>query len=298
MTRTLDVDTSGPAVGLLFANGARAAEPAYALALARAAEDLGVESLWAVQHVVVPDDLDSAYPYSEDGKMTGGTGVPIPDPLVWLAWIGAATTRIRLATGVLVLPQQHPLVVAKQVATLDRLVGGRTILGVGAGWMREEFEALNAQFASRVARFEESVEVLRRSWSPGSASMDGEHIRFGSVQVDPKPFRPVPIHLGGHAPAAARRAGRIADGFFPMNVQGDELRRVVILAREAAEKAGRDPAALEITAVAPRAGEEAEVQRELGVHRIMVNPPQVEVGDIPDALAGRLDRVRGSLVPG
>jgi probable F420-dependent oxidoreductase len=279
-----------PAIGLLFANGARAAQPDYALALAQAAERQGLESLWAVQHVVVPHAVDSAYPYSADGKMPGGPA-DIPDPLVWLAWIGSVTTRIRLATGVLVLPQQHPLVVAKQVATLDRLVGGRCILGVGAGWMREEFAALDADFEHRVAVLEESVEVLRRAWSPGPAEMAGKHIRFDPVHVDPKPGRAVPIHLGGHAPAAARRAGRIADGFFPMKVQGEELRRVVTLAREEAERAGRDPAALEITAVAPRAGLETEVQRDLGVHRVMVNPPQVEAHAIADALASRVDRV-------
>lgn len=286
----LSTRSDNPAIGVLFANGARAAQPDYALALAQAAERQGIESLWAVQHVVVPEAVDSAYPYSSDGKMPGGAA-DIPDPLVWLAWIGSITTTIRLATGVLVLPQQHPLVVAKQVATLDRLVGGRCILGVGAGWMREEFAALDADFPHRVSILEESVEALRRAWSPGSATMDGEHIRFAPVHVDPKPARPVPIHLGGHAPAAARRAGRIADGFFPMKVQGEDLRLVVTLAREEAERAGRDPAALEITAVAPRAGAEADVQRELGVHRVMVNPPQVEAGEIADALASRVDRV-------
>jgi probable F420-dependent oxidoreductase len=280
-----------PVVGMLYANGSAAAEPDHALALARAAEAAGLESLWAIQHVVVPDSVDSSYPYSNDGRIPGGASVPLPDPLVWLAWVGAATTTIRLATGVLVLPQQHPLVVAKQVATLDRLTGGRVMLGVGAGWLAEEFEAVGADFATRVPRFEESVEALRRAWSPGPAVMDGEHVRFGSVHVDPKPAHPVPIHLGGHAPAAARRAGRIADGFFPMKVQGEDLRKVVTLARESAERAGRDPAALEITALAPRPGEQTDVQHELGVHRIMINPPQVEAEHLAEAVAARLAKI-------
>lgn len=278
-------------IGLLFANAARAAEPEYARELAHAAEMHGLESLWAVQHVVVPDVVDSVYPYSEDGKVPGGRAVAIPDPLVWLAWVGSVTTRIRLATGVLVLPQQHPLVVAKQIATLDRLVGGRCMIGVGGGWMREEFDALDADFTHRTAVLEESVEVLRRAWSPGPVTMRGAHIRFDPVHVDPKPAHRVPIHLGGHAPAAARRAGRIADGFFPMKVQGERLRRLVTAAREEAERAGRDPAALEITAVAPRAEEEAEVHRELAVHRIMISPPQVEVQRVAEALAARVAQV-------
>lgn len=282
-----------PVLGLAFVNGAQGAEPEHALALAQAAEAQGIESLWAVQHVVVPDSVDSAYPYSTDGRMPGGARVAIPDPLVWLAWVGSATSRIRLATGILILPQQHPLIVAKQVATLDRLIGGRCILGVGAGWLREEFDALGADFDHRGAVLEESVEALRRSWSPGTASMDGRHVRFDAAHVEPKPARTVPVHMGGHAPAAARRAGRIADGFFPLGAQGQQLRKVVTLAREEAERLGRDPADLEITAAAPRGAEEIDVQRELGVHRVVFNPPAVEPGELADALSARVAKVRG-----
>ncbi|MCU1679549.1 MAG: hypothetical protein JWQ81_288 [Amycolatopsis sp.] len=282
--------THTPQVGVMFANSARGAEPAHALELATAAEDLGLESLWAVQHVVVPAEPGSEYPYSDSGTVPGGAAVPIPDPLIWLAWVGAATRRIRLATGILVLPQQHPLVVAKQVATLDRLTGGRCILGVGAGWLRKEFDSLGAEFDHRAPRLEEGIEALRRAWAEGPSEMDGTHVRFAAVHMEPRPVAGVPIHIGGHTPAAARRAGRIADGFFPMNIQGDDLRRIVTSTREAAEQAGRDPADVEITAVAPRTPAEAEVQAELGVDRVVFAAPQVPVPEIRDALAARLER--------
>ena len=154
-------------VGIMFANGARSAESDHALVLVQAAEHVGYESLWAVQHVVMPIGHASRYPYSDAGTVPGGTSVAIPDPLVWLAWAGALTSSIALATGVVVLPQQHPLVVAKQVATLDRLTGGRVILGVGAGWLREEFAALDSDFDMRGARMDEAIEVKRRAWVPG-----------------------------------------------------------------------------------------------------------------------------------
>ena len=199
-------------IGLMFVNGGRSAEAEHAGALAVLAEELGYESLWAVQHVVMPVGHASQYPYSNSGTVPGGHAIAIPDPLVWLAWVGALTSRIRLATGVLVLPQQHPLVVAKQVATLDRLTGGRVILGVGAGWLREEFEALGAGFEDRGGRFEESIEVLRRAWSPGPTDFGGEHVEFAPVHVEPKPDAPVTIVVGGHSVAAAR----VAPGGSPM----------------------------------------------------------------------------------
>jgi probable F420-dependent oxidoreductase len=276
------------AVGVMFANGARGAEPEHAAALAVAAEAAGYESLWAVQHVVMPVAHASQYPYSDGGTVPGGTAVPIPDPLVWLAWVGARTTTIRLATGVLVLPQQHPLVVAKQVATLDRLTGGRVILGVGAGWLREEFDALDASFADRGARTDDGIEVLRRAWTAAEVAYDGAAIAFAPVHVEPKPAHPVPIVLGGHTRAAAERAGRLADGFFPLARQGDELTALVELVRTAAARAGRDPTAIELTVEAPRDEATAAHHAALGVARVVVNAPNVPTTELPAALARRL----------
>jgi probable F420-dependent oxidoreductase len=277
-----------PAVGVMFANGGRSADPEHAVALALAAEDQGCESLWAVQHVVMPVGHESRYPYSESGHIPGGPAIAIPDPLVWLAWAGAKTSRIKLATGILLLAQQHPLVIAKQVATLDRLTGGRCILGVGAGWLREEYIALGADFADRGERLDEAIEALREAWSTGPAEFHGRHVQFESVQVEPKPLGQVPIVIGGHTSASARRAGRLGDGFFPLGIQTDRLRELVAVVRESATAAGRDPSSVEITASAPSSPEEAAAQGELGVDRVVIEAPHVETADLADALRRRL----------
>ena len=235
--------------GIVFANAGRSAEPEHAVALAQAAEAAGFESLRTVENVVVPAGYESTYPYAADGRMPGGEEVPIPDPLIWLSYVAAATSTIKLATGILILPQRQPLVLAKEVATLDRLSGGRVMLGVGVGWLAEEFEALGVPFAERGARTDEYVEVLRRAWT-GRASYDGRFTAFGDLHSLPTPHdgRSVPIHVGGHSDAAARRAGRLGDGFFPGRGGLDELERLIGVLRGAAEEAGRDPDAIEITA--------------------------------------------------
>jgi probable F420-dependent oxidoreductase len=276
----------------MFANGGRSADPEHAAALAIAAEDHGCESLWAVQHVVMPVGHESRYPYSASGRVPGGPAMAIPDPLVWLAWAGAKTSRIKLATGILLLAQQHPLVIAKQVATLDRLTGGRCILGVGAGWLREEYAALGAGFTDRGERLDEGIAALREAWAPGPAEFHGRHVQFEPVQVEPKPLGPVPIVIGGHTPASARRAGRLGDGFFPLGVQTDRLRELVAVVRETAASAGRDPGSIEITASAPRTQEESTVQVELGVRRVVIEAPHVETAGIASALHRRLTELR------
>ena len=126
--------------GLAFVNTMQWTKGPGAIELARAADDAGFESLWTVEHVVYPDDYSSPYPYSPDGKMPAQASTPIPDPLIWLAFVASVTTSIRLATGILILPERNPVVLAKELATLDELSGGRVELGIGVGWLREEFD--------------------------------------------------------------------------------------------------------------------------------------------------------------
>ena len=194
--------------GLMFANAGPFSEPATAVGLAQLAEELGFESLWTVEHVVVPTGYQSAYPYSPTGKMPGGEDVPIPDPLIWLAYVAAATTRIRLATGILILPQRNPVILAKELATLDRLSGGRVELGVGVGWLEEEFDALGVPFAARGRRTDEYIDVLRRcgaSRRRRSTVSSRSSRRSSRTRSPPTPDGP-PIHIGGHTAAAARGA--------------------------------------------------------------------------------------------
>ena len=131
---------------IAFANIGPFADTEGAVRFGRAAEEAGFESLWTVEHVVVPAGYQSAYPYDRSGRMPGAEEAPIPDPLIWLAFVAAATTRIRLATGILILPQRNPVVLAKEVATLDAMSGGRVELGIGVGWLEEEFDAIGVPF--------------------------------------------------------------------------------------------------------------------------------------------------------
>jgi len=257
--------------GIVFANAGPAAQPEHAIGLAQAAERCGFDSLWTVEHVVVPADHESQYPYSKSGRMPGGEDVDIPDPLIWLAFVAAATETIRLCTGILILPQRNPGVLAKECATLDVLSGGRFTLGIGVGWLKEEFEALGIPWEARTARTEEHVEVLRKLWSEDVASFSGRFSSFERSKSFPKPVRgSIPIVIGGHSEAAARRAGRIGDGFFPAQGKPEELENLFKVMRKAAEEAGRDPDNIEITAGG--GFDEASVARmaALGVDRLVV----------------------------
>ncbi|GIU85150.1 MAG: LLM class F420-dependent oxidoreductase [Acidimicrobiales bacterium] len=284
--------------GIAFANVGPFARPEAAVALARAAEAHGFESLWTVEHVVVPRGYSSRYPYDPSGRMPAPDDFPLPDPLVWLSFVAAQTTNLRLATGILILPQRNPVITAKEVATLDVLSGGRVILGVGVGWLREEFEVLGASFESRGRRTDEYVAAMRALWTEDYARFDGTFVSFGEVAMAPKPPRgSVPIVIGGHTDAAARRAGRIGDGFFPGRGRDDELRRLLEVMRTSAEKAGRDPETIEVTvsgqSVLASSDAKAAIEQlaNSGVDRIVVPPPTFDASGVDEAL----ERLAGTL---
>jgi probable F420-dependent oxidoreductase len=276
--------------GLVYANAGPFAAPEAAAAIATAAEQSGFESLWTVEHVVVPHGYASTYPYSPTGRIPGGEHLDIPDPLVWLAWVAARTETLRLGTGILILPQRNPVVTAKAVATLDRLSGGRVLLGVGIGWLEEEFRALGVPWQARARRTEEYVEAMRVLWAQDLPSYQGQTVSFHEAVCLPRPVQPtVPVVVGGHSAEAARRAGRLGDGFFPAK---GNLPALLDEMRKAADGAGRDPDAIEVTwgggAIA-RGGEEAldEIGRlaELGVGRLVVPPPAYDADGVRDQLA-------------
>ena len=232
-----------------------------------------MESLWAVEHVVVPTGYGSRYPYSADGKMPGPEESPIPDPLVWLSYAAAVTEQIRLATGILILPQRHPVYVAKAAATLDQLSRGRVTLGVGIGWLEEEFEVIGVPFEERAARTEEAVEALRSLWSDGASRFDGKYYRWPDVESNPKPVqRPgIPVVIGGHVPGAARRAARIGDGFFPARPEG--LPELLEELRKECGRIGRDPGEIEITGGGLPTPDAVKQLEDLGVSRYVLPPP-------------------------
>lgn len=260
--------------GIIFANAGPFGEPDVTAGLAQLAEEHGFESLWTVEHTVVPAGYASKYPYDESGKMPGGDEVSIADPLIWMTWVAAVTTRLRVATGILILPQRNPVTLAKELATLDVLSGGRVDLGIGVGWLREEFEALGVPFESRGARTDEYVAAMRALWNDDPATFKGEFVAFERCHSNPKPVQPggIPIVIGGHSQAAARRAGRLGNGFFPGRYRDEELRPLLETMRASATEAGRDPAAIEITAGG--ALDLGGVQRfaDLGVGRVVIPP--------------------------
>jgi len=271
--------------GLMFVNTGPFGTPDGAEVVATAAEASGFESLWTVEHVVVPSGYRSQYPYSKSGRMPGPEDSPIPDPLVWLSYVAALTSTIKLATGILIVPQRNPLVTAKEVATLDVLSGGRTILGVGAGWLEEEFDALGVPFERRGKRLDEHIEAMRAAWTQDKASYAGEMVSFTDVIVRPQPPQgSVPIVVGGHSEVAARRAGRLGDGFFPGTSR--DLGAILDVMRAAAVEAGRDPDAVEVTAGGALDVDSVRAMAAQGVHRMVV--PLLSFD--PDELPRTLDR--------
>jgi probable F420-dependent oxidoreductase len=280
-------------IGLLSPSMPPFDSPEAARLVATLAERHGAHSLWVPEHVVLPESHDTPYPYAPDGRMPVPADWPYPDPLAWLSWVAGQTSTIRLVTGMLVLPQRNPVVLAKQTATIDFLSGGRLSLGVGLGWFREEFAAVGVSFEDRVARFEEYVGVLRALWRDEDFS--GSYHRLKGVRCVPRPANPggVPLIMGGHSGAAARRAGRLADGFFPAVADPAPL---FAECRRAAEEAGRDPGAIELYAeAAPPTAERAAELRSMGVSTVLVYPPQVPADELAGAFTGFARQVLGPI---
>jgi probable F420-dependent oxidoreductase len=279
--------------GIAFANIITFAEREGLATLGRGAEAAGFDSVWTVEHVIYPEGYESRYPYDASGKMAMTTDTPLPDPLQWLAFVAAQTETLRLGTGILILPIRNPVVLAKEVATLDHLSGGRVDLGVGVGWLREEFDALGVPWERRGARTEEHIEAMRALWDADHASYQGDFVSFDDVSCNPKPAQGrVPIHIGGHSRAAAERAGRLGDGFFPGT--GD-IAELVDIVRQTAADCGRDPASIEITygnedLVGDAALDTAHELAEIGVDRAIV-PSFLFLGDTEAGLAAYAERV-------
>ncbi|MFN8052484.1 MAG: TIGR03619 family F420-dependent LLM class oxidoreductase [Acidimicrobiales bacterium] len=190
--------------------------------VARAAEAAGFSSVALSDHVVYPEKLESVYPYTPDGKPQYDPKWDFPDPWVTVGAMASATTSLRFLTNVFVLPARNPLLVAKTVGTASRLSGGRVSLGIGAGWMREEFDLLEQRFSARGRRMDEMVEVMRAVWAGGFVEHHGEFYDFDRLEMRPVPPAPVPFLVGGHSEVALRRAARL-DGWIGVNYRLDDL---------------------------------------------------------------------------
>ena len=263
--------------------------PEVVIPFVQRAEALGYESVWTAEHVIIPMNYTSVYPYNPSGKVPFATDAAIIDPLVALTFIASATTRLRLGTGVNILPQMNPLYLAKWASSLDHLSRGRLMLGVGIGWLREEFEAIGAPFAHRGKRADEYLQALKAVWSGEEVNYQGEFVRWQGFKMRPRPAQPggVPLVIGGVSPSAIRRTARYGDGWYVIGKDLDEYRTHMHALTEECARQGRNPRDLEITAYWNyyREGlESLAVYEELGVHRLLINIHALRERDINVAL--------------
>jgi probable F420-dependent oxidoreductase len=251
--------------------------PTQMTAVAARAEALGFESVWVPEHLVLPARFASRYPYSEDGLPPVEPGAPMLDPLILLTHIAAATSRIRLGTNIFILPLRHPLVTARMAMSLDVLSGGRLCLGIGVGWLEEEFRAVGIDFRTRGARTRECVMALKALWTQDEPEFHGRFFDFGGLKFEPKPVQTPhpPILLGGESEAALRRAAAIGDGWYGVAHDPESAAQRVARLRALRAEARRETEPFEVT-VGHRGGPiDGDVLRryaDAGVDRVSVLP--------------------------
>ncbi|MBM4266420.1 MAG: LLM class F420-dependent oxidoreductase [Deltaproteobacteria bacterium] len=224
-----------------FGPKARGAEVGERIrAMASAADRLGYDVVWTAEHLVFPRRIETPYPYG--GSFPYDVNDPVLDVGATLAFVAAATKRVRLGSAVVVLPYHHPVALAKAIATVDVLSGGRVLLGVASGWLREEFELLGVPFRERGARTDEAIDLLRALWTEETVHFEGRFHGLRDAAFSPKPAqRPLPIWIGGDSPKALRRVGRRGDGWLAAPRDLATLERAIDEVRREAESAGRDP---------------------------------------------------------
>ena len=262
-------------------------EPELLIAKARLAEAAGYESIWRGDHLILPVHAETDYPYGTRPGRPFAADTPLLDVVVTLGFLAAATSTIRLATGVYVLPLRDVYTTARAVQTLDILSQGRVIFGVGVGWLREEFDIVGRPFADRGAVTDEAVEILRRLWRDDEPSYEGRHHRLPPVRFEPKPVQQPhpPVVFGGESDAALRRVARCGDGWYGHRQSAAEVAPIVGRIDALRREAGRDHLPFEVTTrVTPDVGaEELDALTNAGVHRVVV-----EFGSFSD-VEGRAD---------
>ncbi len=215
-------------------------DPDELLQIAQLSEGVGFDGVFVSEHVFVPETLASKYPYSADGTPLFTAETPWLDPWVQIGAMAAVTTTLRFVTGVYILPLRHPLEVAKAVASAAVMSHDRVALGVGAGWMREEFDVLGREFTARGKRMDEQIEVLRKVWAGGMVEHHGTYYDFPRLQMSPAPRRLPPILIGGQSDAAFKRAARIGDGWVGSGHAPDQVLGVMQRLSELRREAGRE----------------------------------------------------------
>ena len=258
------------------------------IGMAKLAEALGFESVWTFEHAIVPIDYKSKYPYNPSGKMGVDPDQNFVDPLIALTAIAAATTKIRLGTGVNILPQANPLYVAKQAASLDFISDGRFELGLGIGWLREEYVAAGTPFERRGARFDDYIQAMRKIWSGDVVEHQSEFLTWTGFKSKPTPVQdPFPVVIGGTKGKAFLRVARYGNGWFAPTASPDLLAPLMKELDEACEQEERDRAEIEVSATwFPNAEDLSDVERyaEMGVQRLIVPVPAIVKGNPMESL--------------
>ncbi|MBV1881890.1 MAG: LLM class F420-dependent oxidoreductase [Pseudomonadales bacterium] len=273
--------------GISFATAGPYATPDLFETLVLTAEEVGIESIWAIEHVVLPQNFKSKYPYSKDGSFPGGETASMPDPVVALSYAAGMTKNLKLATGMMILPQRNPLYVAKEWASLDVLSRGRAIMGAGIGWLEEEFDAVGVPFKERAGRTEESIKAIRSLWKKEPEAFEGKYYQWPPLNSNPKPVQQggVPIIIGGNVEGAARRAARVGDGFYPASGSMKTLPALLDTIKDECSKINRDPSEIEITLSAGKLDVDKVARyKELGVSRMLIAPPAYDADGLKRAL--------------
>ena len=276
--------------------------PRHYAEIAQIAESAGFESAWIPEHLVFPSEMPPQYPYSDNDLPPVPSETPLYDPWAVLGYLACATDKLRLATNIFIAPLRHPLMIARSLATVDRLSGGRVTLGAGVGWLDVEFDAVGIPFRERGARMDEIVPLLRRLWSEPDIEHHGRFYDFGSVKFEPKPIQTktggLPIELGGASKAALKRAGRLGDGWIEIGAKTEEdLIEKLAIVNQARVEAGRENNRFEVTSGTWLFNDPSSVKRgtELGVTRIIANPPMTGAPVTPDTFEAWAKQFSGEM---
>jgi probable F420-dependent oxidoreductase len=305
-------------LGIILPNSGALAHAEAMLAIAERAEALGFAALWTSDHLVLPVESSTYYPYMPGRQVRPDARHAFVDPLIALAGIATRTRRIRLGVSVYLAALRHPIVAAKLVASLDQLSGGRVLLGIGAGWIPEEYETLGIEFAERGRVLDEHIECMRKLWAEPSPRHRGDRYAFDNIGFEPKPVaNTVPIWIGGNSAPARRRAARAGDGWHVIDVALPELERGIAALSDECRSCGRDPAELTVSMraqvaitesplsegerIAPLLGPLPEVvaalerMRELGVGHVALWPAGFDL-DLATYLT-RMEQIAREIVP-
>ena len=218
------------------------------IGMAQAAENAGVESVWTFEHVIVPNDYSSKYPYSPNGKMGTTPETNFVDPLIALTAVAMNTTKLRLGTGVNILSQSNPLFMAKQAASLDMVSNGRFMLGVGIGWLQEEFLAMGTPFEKRGARFDDYLTAMKKAWSGDTVEHQSEFLNWTGFKSYPVP-KALDVHIGGSKGKAFERVAKFGQGWFSPTMTPDQIKPDLAKLKDACAAEGRDVSEIEVSSM-------------------------------------------------